>query len=1000
MDNSEALPSDNSDFADMWQLESGASEGIGDLWDKLLTAVEAAAGKSPQVKSDPESLEVKDIRARVQREFMVDLSHRNEETLNTQSALQNLLEECLCRHPKNKQVVTAARLPEAVNLFPRYPDKALNELDAIEQVFRRFMLENGRQKAFGGYLSAQAKAGLLILSLVLRQGICSMRILCALLQALEQPLRLAGHWLYLHITLGGDARHPPEHRRIFLDIVSAALYIRLARDCAEVLYPDKLRELKQAKANRQQATLIKRCYLAFLKEATTDNGKHCPDTAQALLHCRAEALRLDVNPVLSEYACGSLRSTSFAEGDWLRWLGLRAADGGSGGESAEENANTSPGVTTIPEQTARNSLDHMFAADFDISGELASIRKVLKKRRPRLECVNALQTIVDNLRVDQGEQAPITLLAKWTLSLLAEKRSKGKYLQVSTVKYMLGIFGARMLAGFAECVDRVPDEDELHDIYLWIIEQAASGGHESNLAMVIRDFDRFLSSELGRDSGASLEGLPASVGHYQVSAHAISPREFADLIRMINGPASTILSEAGKKKTSTIVTLAYRIGLRRAEVLGIESSDVHESRSPELLVRDNQFRGMKTANARRRTPLGLLKDEECQALLGLTAGLADDDAVFRHGLKGQPVADHKIIPQTKRMLLEVTGDPSIHFHHLRHAAASWYFFALIAEQVRVHRYYRSCPFLETLVAYREKAETHLLSRFHPIGSRAYAVCELLGHGSPVTTFAHYIHVLDLLLFMGVDPSDKYGDMQLQLAALMMSERSRIGGYLPAEALQSLVAKYPERVIVHLPLPEKSMETTTVSKGFPLHFEVLETRWEKATSEGASINGIKPADSGLVVPAPGALRQAAAQAIAYMNKAIAEFGKQAEHAIVVLAAKRLKNSDWSSVDHDELFQILEGFSGTVNQEAMDHFEVQQVIYAPGKKRRLQRLDDLEQLKKIRRRKKRDGKFRLRLRDIRTRSSAQRPKAQDRKRQKAQAGVTWAVLAAAISVSQMG
>lgn len=975
--------------APLWDLDFSDESEIAALAIKLLDAVDAAARKLPTLRSTPELMAVKDIRERVQREFVTDNEHRDEDTLNTQNALHNLLEECLSRHPEHKEVVTTARLPTAVNLFPQRPEHAQDAVQEVGVLFRSFLLNHAGKPNLGGALSIQAQAGLIVTSLVLRQGVCSLRILSALLRVIDQPLRFSGEWQYLHITLGGDARHPPEHRRIFLDVVSAALFIRFAAECAEVVFPTKLRELKNSVMNRKQATLINQCYQAFVKEAGGANVQHIPGSVKQLLQCRLDSLRLEANPVLSEYAAGRLRSTSFAEADWLRWQGLRSLHDDSG--DAEDKQEALPGVTVIPKQDAYHTADHIVAADLDVHGMLASIRAILKK--PRAESIKALRSLVDDVRNDQGAHSPQALLAQWVYHSLAEKKNKGKHLKASTIKYNLGIFGSRMLAGFSECVNQIPDDEELRDIYLWIIEQAASSGHESNLASVIRSFDQFMRKELGRESGTSLEGLPLSVGHYHVSAHAISPQEFGQLVKMINGPSSTILTESGKSFTTSVVTLAYRLGLRRSEVLGIESGDIHAGSSPELILRDNQYRTMKTVNGRRRVPLGLLQATEYEALQDHTIGLGHHDAVFRHGKDGKPVADHRIIPQVKRMLLAVTGDPRIHFHHLRHSAASWYFFALMAEQVWSRRYSTQLSFIQDIASLQDLAEEHLLSRFRPLSSRAYAVSELLGHGSPTTTFGHYIHVLDLLLFMAVDPSRDYGDQQVKLAALMMSKQSRVFQFTPSESLQSLVKKYPERVVIHPPISAQDSNSNNRSSNAGISFDLLEQEWEKALASGDKIAEIDPVGSELKVPAPGALRQAAAGAITVLNEAIQKNGASARDAIALLAIRRLKNMDWSSVDRNELFQIIEGISGGQEDAMTDLFEVQQVTYGARRKRQIQKVEHA-QLKKLERTKKKAGKFRVRLRDFRQRSSSQRPESKNRKRQKAQPGVTWAVLATAI------
>lgn len=979
--------SDAAGFAPLWQLDCEKfEESANGLIPLLLEAIETAAQSVAAVKVEPESIAVKDLRERVKRAILgIDGAH-NEGTLERQNALLNILEECLTRHPKYTETVTTARIPPGINFFPKRPDRTSRQFAAMQNHFRLFLLDQGRMRDLGG-LSEKAAVGALICSLILRQAVCSARKLSAIMQRLNEPLRVAGDWVYLDISMGGDTRNPPERRRVFLDLVTAALYLRMSASSIETIYPVTIRGLKPNALRRRQSTLLDQCIKAFLTETGGKNNRDVPDTLRKLIHCRLECLRFQVNSVLSEYAQGRLRSTSFVEKDWLRWLQYKSADApvAAPDESGMMRRRATETTTLEPE----NETSQILWGEFDTAGDLAKMRAVL--RQPDHSRVAEFEKLTDSLTPGPGKFTPEYLLAQWVLSLLKQGGAKRRELRASTILNRLGLFGARMLNAFSRCTDGVPDDDELSDIYLEIIEQAHSPAHESRLAAIIRDFDKFMRKFTGRDAGTSIDGLPTSIGHYQISAHALIPSEFKALQELIRGPESTLTTESGKAIAGSVVSLAYRLGLRRSEVLGLLCRDVHLDATPELILRDNRLRQLKTSNSQRRAPLGLLEREELKQLTRHLSGMNDDDPAFRLGSTKNPVPDHRIIEPLKRMLFATTGDTALHFHHFRHSTASWTFLALMADQIPVHEYHKQLPFLDDVLEFGDKAEKYLVSRFHPVGSRAYAPCELLGHGDPTTTFTHYIHVLDILLFMAIDPHRQRGDQQLQLAAMMMSSNSRTTGYERGKALRSLIREFPGRAIVHLPANADNITWDIDSGSDPaLDFDTLREVWLEATRTQETLDHLCPAESDLSLPEPGAQSQAAAKALSTISAALRHDREAAQYAIRLIASTRMKNSDWSSVTADELKAIVRGLGLWGDEATIDLLDVKAVKY-PQKRKRLLVEQTNKQIRNALARPSKAGRFRLRLRDQRAASSSKRPDPADRQRQLSQSSVTWTIAA---------
>lgn len=967
----------------MWQLdESALSADARALLRQLFAAVEAAAMEQPVVKTHPETLGVNDLRDRVRRELVVPALQRDEDRLDRQNVLFNLLEDCLARHPEHTTTVTTVRQPPAINLFPRRPDVAFERLACFEKHLYRFLRADGRQPGFGG-LSHDAQAGLMLALLVLRAGVCSRRVLAALMRVVDQPLRVAGDWLYLHASLFGDPKRPPEHRRVFLDVVSAAVYLRLDPGCVEHVYPQTIRDAKPSIVRQKQLTAMNRCYKALLNALDATQDPNVPHSLKALCDCRLDRMRLQVNAVLSDYACGELRSTSFQERAWLRWLGHRPATDDSHTPRREEALNSGLSERPEPDTVPAKAL----AAEYDTTGHMTRLRAIIQK--PARERANAIHTHVAALTNELGAHAPPTLLAKWVEQMLTQRRHTGRFLRPSTVLYMVGLFGARMLASFTHSVNELPDDDELHDIYLEILEQSTSDGHEARLASVIRDFDRFLRQELGRESGASLEGLPTSTGHYLISANALSFSEFEALQVELAAEESPLGSEERQHIACAVTTLSFWLGLRRSEVLGLRRRDAQIGRPAELIVRNNAFRSLKTPNARRRVPLDLTPEGASQVeIAGLDA--KPDDPLFRLRGDSHPVPDHLVIPQIKHVLYKVTGDPGVHYHHLRHSTASWVFLALMADQVPVANYVHRAPFLADVLKHAGDYEQHLASDFHPLGSRAYIPCELLGHGNPATTFLHYVHVLDLLLFMGVDPSRHRGDQQLQLAALGQSPTSRLSATQPAEALRGLMRRFPERVLCHPTdeMPSRPVQRTDTPSP-SLTFDKLKAHLD-AWNASLTVDDMKLTAT-LDVPPPGAPRQAAARTLKLLNRALNHDEAAARRAIALLDKRRLRNSDWSSINEQELAIIRAGLATGDGEDGLAHLDIQLLQRLPGRKRRIVHMTP-ERARALLADQTGGYRFRVRVHDTRPRSSRKRPDHRDRRRQRTQYAVSWAIRAA--------
>lgn len=201
--------------------------------------------------------------------------------------------------------------------------------------------------------------------------------------------------------------------------------------------------------------------------------------------------------------------------------------------------------------------------------------------------------------------------------------------------------------------------------------------------------------------------------------------------------------------------LAFRTGMRRAEILGLRLLDISPEPDLTIVVRPTAQRRLKTAHAQRIIPAGaLLLPAERQRLLAWVHQRwaqigADPSAAFVPARAQAPLFELDLgrtrasAERTAERIIEALADAlaGAHIHHLRHAFATWTYLALRAVELpRIIDVFAGDPDTQALLS--RGAELHRALLGGPSGSArqaAFAVARLLGHTSPLVSLEHYIH---------------------------------------------------------------------------------------------------------------------------------------------------------------------------------------------------------------------------------------------------------------------
>lgn len=312
----------------------------------------------------------------------------------------------------------------------------------------------------------------------------------------------------------------------------------------------------------------------------------------------------------------------------------------------------------------------------------------------------------------------------------------------STTKIDLDSLTARLLAAVTD-LSAITDPEEWSEL----VQQMTEGLDDTSKSFgAITNFAKFLSDEIGEEF--ITVGSSAS---YRVNAQILTSAE-------VESASALLTQDLGQdlgKLAGLLLKLTYSTGLRRSEIDGLLLENIELKNTPTGTIRANDYRGLKTGNARRNIPFGYANEHFKGVIQDLATlikeqsakGAMDSQAFKVHG--HLPLIDpHRIFNAISRALQEVTGDSKAKFHSLRHSFCCYLLLSLYYEELGLERFEDDIPYLKEIKGLGHTTKALLL----PAGARHQfelaTVRGLMGHLSETTTLAHYFHFCDLLRFAG------------------------------------------------------------------------------------------------------------------------------------------------------------------------------------------------------------------------------------------------------------
>lgn len=583
--------------------------------------------------------------------------------------------------------------------------------------------------------------GLLLSMLVVRLGQGSITLLEELTRALASGAKpvIARHWAWLDVNLNIGGR--PQLRRVLLDPATFAAVL-IAHDHAADL-PRPAKHFKARRRNNFYRSLARSAFLSFQKTIADKHDPAWMASLDRLCTCAVQRLQLVTMPLLASYARGDVASSSLEPGTWARLIGCLPMPQEVPPAMASEGSDDlgDAGLSGIDPGGDEDLQEQLTAGALDENGLIVELRHVMDG--PRSTWGVALDAIVDRLNAEGVESETAALVVSWLRFLAVDRTSKTKMLADGSVRHYRGLIVNRLLVLLPPNLSAV-DAETLEDAYLDVIQSRRSTEQTGRIVSALASFDRYVRRDhLPLLPTVDLPGFESAA--YGVSNRIITEPEYRDGLRMIADGSIVLPDEAARRRLVAYWGLAFRTGTRRSEMLGLTASDVGEER---IAIRKNDYRGLKTGNARRILPVVALDAVAIEALRALDRDEGSDAALFfDHAPSRTDFESAAVIGHAKLLLKRVAGDADLTAHNLRHSIASLHLIGVLGKELRLRSHPCKEPWMEAAIVQAERVDAAISGELHRKAGRGNALSMLLGHGSELTTFEHYCHGFDLLLYV-------------------------------------------------------------------------------------------------------------------------------------------------------------------------------------------------------------------------------------------------------------
>lgn len=442
-------------------------------------------------------------------------------------------------------------------------------------------------------------------------------------------------------------------------------------------------------------------------------------------------------PYLVRHCTGESSSTAWPELVWLRVLKQQALIQLPADESAGLAIDEAEPIITPVALTINDSKKNLI-----FIGVRAALYKSSQTTEP------SLKTLLERLGKLKAEAALASPLL-YCLIDWVKKRLRKKEIRRSTAYQQLTSIGKSLLSTFDETDLPTLAAEDFQAGYETMLENTPSAITRQNKADLLRRFHAHASNILQL---APIKLSYADEGFFALpDANIITETEYQLLYQFLKSQKNTSLIAHAQL---IVLILGYRCGLRISEVRHLQLVDLqypgmlkilsseqseHLGRyAATLLIRGDQFNKLKSSSSRRQLPLNILMSSEERIEL-LSYHQAQRVKVGKRKIQGKfifsedngktPLDFTELQRSLHEQMRQLTGDPDLRFHHLRHSFASH---ALQASHGLTEPLQLPAHWQDHMLQGTSRKHLHQISNY-------------VGHSSGSVTLQHYTHNLDCVV---------------------------------------------------------------------------------------------------------------------------------------------------------------------------------------------------------------------------------------------------------------
>ncbi len=687
--------------------------------------------------------------------------------------------------PSPMFILTRERSPFTPDSF-----KQLNALKRINNSFLytledpEFRMRNNQYSKRLNYRKKDSSlqkllAAQILYSSIVNGGLLQKNLITEFGNALDSRLIIENNLLWLEISVNEsqDDISQTSYRRWFPDPLTAMLILRWKRKKFE--WPNN----KSKKSTVKQASLLLKYFFRNLGFCVNEQP-----TLSQLINTATTKIGLTNPQYLIQYANKTGLSTSLPAQSWARLLKDYTPNEMTNPYSTVDSIETNSYLAKENIKTKSSSLRNQNPQQYNFKKQIWNILKQDKNRK--INKAQVVKELTMFLNSKQNQPSIILAVAGWSINMMSNDCVSGKPLKASSMKTYFSAIAPPLILHASDINILELDHDDWLSLYDHVLNESKTILSRSYKAGRLIEFHRYLQYEHGIKA-VTIEGVTSISS--SVNANIISPREYINVQNYITNNRNQPLRHTTIQKL--ILTLGFRTGLRRNEVAklriidfqdGQEKNDIDliQSPRPEILIRNNPYRSIKSNTSIRRIPLyPLLTESELNELINWKAKRLEEtpfseinsELLFcEEGQDTTPIDDN-FIDTVQEAMRNVCNDPTLRFHHLRHSFANITLLRLLNDD-----YHDLLPhewIVDTegndILPWPRKSLRALLLLTEPTPTRKllYTVSALCGHIDPRETLNSYLHLLDYIQGKELQKDNKYISLKVQANLLGISQKS-------------------------------------------------------------------------------------------------------------------------------------------------------------------------------------------------------------------------------------